>query len=395
MNTLNPQDHFAQQVKDALAHLYDYTHLQRHPLALLFFPYIPPEGPNRVQRLHRLLLETIEELSPPQHVPFDSPEWRGYRILSSRYVEGQSPQEIMEEMAISRRQYFREQRKALQALVSLLREKLPGTEERTIDAQNSPLQAEAERIMDQQQSIALDEIVKGVLQAIHPLAEGKRVAVSCHMASNLPTIYANRTLLRQVFIQALSRLITSPEVHRVHLSVRRGGRWIIVQIEGTSASGERTGGPWPVESVRQLVEMLRGKWTDRSKDGRLRFALPTNEPRTLLAIDDNEGLIRLLRRYLAEHNYQVIKASNGAEALQLAQKLQPDVITLDVMMPSQDGWEILQRLKSEPATQDIPVIVCSVLDDPELAFSLGASAYLKKPISQADLVEALNGLGGG
>jgi len=395
MDTLNLPNHFAQQVRDALSHLYDYTHLQRHPLALLFFPYTPSEGPNRAQRLHRLLLETIEELSPPQHVPFNSPEWRGYRILSSRYVEGQSPQEIMEELAISRRQYFREQRKALQALVSLLREKLPGAEERTTEAQDSLLQAEAERIMDQQQSIALDEIVEGVLQAIHPLAEERGVAVSCHMAPNLPSIYANRTLLRQVFIQALSRLITSPEVHRAHLNVRRGGRWIIVQVEGTSASGERIGRPWTMESVRQLVEMLGGEWIDRSKDGRLCFTLPTNEPRILLAIDDNEGLIRLLRRYLAEHNYQVVEASNGADTLQLARELQPDVITLDVMMPSRDGWEILQRLKSEPTTQNIPVIVCSVLDDPELAFSLGATAYLKKPISQADLIEALSSLRGG
>jgi CheY-like chemotaxis protein len=150
-----------------------------------------------------------------------------------------------------------------------------------------------------------------------------------------------------------------------------------------------------MESVQQLVEMLGGEWRSHAEEACLRFALPTNEPRTLLAIDDNEGLIRLLRRYLAEHNVQVVEATNGSDALRLAQELQPDAITLDVMMPSQDGWEVLQRLKSEPATQHIPVVICSVLDDPELAFSLGAAAYLKKPVSQADLMEALSSLGGG
>ena len=402
MDTLNSRTRFAQQVKDALAHLYDYTHLQRHPLALLFFPHVPSEGPNRAQRLHRFLLETIEELSPPQHIPFDSRKWRGYRILSGRYVEGQTAQESMEDLAISRRQYFREQRKALQALVNLLWEKLPGSEGETVEGalttaqdRESLLQAEAERVMSQRQSITLKELVEGVLQAIRPLAEEKGVAVSCHVEPDLPTIYANRTLLRQVFIQALSRLITSPEVCCVHLDMRRRGRWVIVEARGTSASGKKVGGSWSVESVQQLVEMLGGEWRSYPGEGCVRFTLPTNEPRTLLAIDDNEGLIRLLQRYLAEHNYQVAEARNGTDALRLARELQPDIITLDVMMPSQDGWEVLQLLKSEPATQRIHIIICSVLDDPELAFSLGAAAYLKKPISQADLVEALSGLGGG
>jgi len=390
----SPEAELTHQVRDALSHLYDYTHLQRHPLALLFFPHVPSEGPNRAQRLHRFLLEAVEELSPPQHVPFDSHKWRGCRILSDRYVEGQSPQEIMEELAISRRQYFREQRKALQALVSLLREKLPGKGEAAED-QNSLLQAEAERVMGQRQSIVLNEIVEGALQAIRPLGEEKGVTISYHMEAGLPTIYANRTLLRQIFIQALSRLITSPEVCRVHLDMQRRGRWIITEARGISANEERVvGEAWPVASVQQLVEMLGGEWRSHAEEACLRFALPTNEPRTLLAIDDNEGLIRLLRRYLAEHNVQVIEATNGSDALRLARELQPDAITLDVMMPSQDGWEVLQHLKSEPSTQHIPIIICSVLDDPELAFSLGATAYLKKPVSQADLVEALGSLGG-
>jgi len=218
------------------------------------------------------------------------------------------------------------------------------------------------------------------------------LTLSCQVQPDLPTIYANRTLLRQVFIQALSRLITSPEVCHVHLGVGHWDRWVIIEGKGTSHGGQKVSGPWSMESVQQLVEMLGGEWTANPREACLRFLLPTNEPRTLLAIDDHEGLIRLLRRYLAEHNYQVIEASNGSAALRLARELQPDVITLDVMMPSQDGWEVLQLLKSEPATQRIPIVICSVLEDPELASSLGAAAYLKKPISQTDLVEALHSL---
>ena len=79
----------------------------------------------------------------------------------------------------------------------------------------------------------------------------------------------------------------------------------------------------------------------------------------------------------------------------LAREVLPAAITLDIMMPNQDGWEILQALKSDPATRSIPVIICSVLEDPELAHSLGAAAYLQKPISQAALLDVLGELPGG
>jgi CheY-like chemotaxis protein len=116
--------------------------------------------------------------------------------------------------------------------------------------------------------------------------------------------------------------------------------------------------------------------------------------KTLLMIEDNEGLIRAFQGYLADYDYLVIGATTGDEALKLAREVIPAAITLDIMMPSQDGWEILQALKSNPSTRSIPVIICSVLEDPELARSLGAEAYLQKPISQADLLEALDKLSG-
>jgi CheY-like chemotaxis protein len=88
----------------------------------------------------------------------------------------------------------------------------------------------------------------------------------------------------------------------------------------------------------------------------------------------------------------VVGATAGAEVLKLARELAPVAVALDVMMPTQDGWEVLQSLKNDPTTRNIPVIICSVLDDPELAYSLGAAAYLHKPVTQADLLSALAAL---
>ena len=73
----------------------------------------------------------------------------------------------------------------------------------------------------------------------------------------------------------------------------------------------------------------------------------------------------------------------------LARAQQPGIITIDLMMPGRDGWELLQALRAQPETVTIPVIVCSVLDEPELARSLGAQGCLKKPAGQVDLLQAL------
>jgi CheY-like chemotaxis protein len=113
---------------------------------------------------------------------------------------------------------------------------------------------------------------------------------------------------------------------------------------------------------------------------------------TVLIVEDNEGVIRAFKRCLAGAGYHAVGATAGAAALRLARRLKPCAITLDVLMPSQDGWEILQALKEDQATRAIPVIVCSVLDDPGLAETLGAAAYLQKPVAQADLLATLGHL---
>jgi CheY-like chemotaxis protein len=114
---------------------------------------------------------------------------------------------------------------------------------------------------------------------------------------------------------------------------------------------------------------------------------------TVLVIDDNEGLVELLGRYLTGHNCRVTAATSGQEGLKLAQELLPDAIILDVMMPEMDGWEFLQRLRAQPQMGATPVIICSIFNDPELAYSLGASANLPKPVGRRDVLDVLRQLG--
>jgi CheY-like chemotaxis protein len=106
-------------------------------------------------------------------------------------------------------------------------------------------------------------------------------------------------------------------------------------------------------------------------------------------VDDEPGSRELLASHLAGENFQAEFASSGDEGLAKASQLQPDVITLDMIMPGKGGWMILSELKANPATARIPVVVVSILDDKSGALAMGAAECLVKPVSKEILVKAL------
>ncbi len=101
---------------------------------------------------------------------------------------------------------------------------------------------------------------------------------------------------------------------------------------------------------------------------------------TVLVIDDDPAVHDLMRRSLEKDGFRVEVAADGKRGLELARQLKPAVITLDVMMPSMDGWSVLTALKADPATADIPVIMLTIVDDKQMGFALGAADYFTKPI---------------
>jgi signal transduction histidine kinase/DNA-binding response OmpR family regulator len=113
------------------------------------------------------------------------------------------------------------------------------------------------------------------------------------------------------------------------------------------------------------------------------------EEQVVLVVDDDPTALDLLGRTLQESGMRVVTASEGQEALHLARTLHPAAITLDVLMPGIDGWEVLRELKANPATQDIPVIMVTMTDDRALGYALGATEFLTKPVQRAQLVQLL------
>jgi urea transport system substrate-binding protein len=117
---------------------------------------------------------------------------------------------------------------------------------------------------------------------------------------------------------------------------------------------------------------------------------------TVLVIDDDPGARDLMTRCLSKQGFRVRSSACGEGGLLLAKQLQPDAITLDVMMPSMDGWAVLSALKADPDLADIPVIMITYLDDKNHGLKLGAAEYLRKPLDYkrfAALLSKYQGLG--
>lgn len=110
----------------------------------------------------------------------------------------------------------------------------------------------------------------------------------------------------------------------------------------------------------------------------------------VLVVEDDRDLALLLRRHLEAEGYQVLLAGSGEDALWLAREEQPQLITLDIMLPDRDGFAVLEQLKENPVTNPIPVIIVSVLTDPERGYALGAVDYVVKPFEEKKLVESVH-----
>jgi CheY-like chemotaxis protein len=113
---------------------------------------------------------------------------------------------------------------------------------------------------------------------------------------------------------------------------------------------------------------------------------------TVLVVDDDPAARDLLTTNLGREGYRTVQARGGDEALELARKLHPDAITLDVLMPKKDGWAVLGALKADPDLCDIPVIMVTVAPDRGIGLSLGAAEVMTKPVDRAELTALLRQL---
>jgi signal transduction histidine kinase/CheY-like chemotaxis protein len=122
--------------------------------------------------------------------------------------------------------------------------------------------------------------------------------------------------------------------------------------------------------------------------------LDPGKPR-ILVVEDDDVAYESISRHLLSGGYVAVRARHGDEALRLARKVMPSAITLDLVLPGLDGWDVLKRLKAEDATAGIPVVIISMIDNRELGLALGAHDYFVKPVDRKRLVQRIGQVTGG
>ncbi|CAN5788011.1 N/A [soil metagenome] len=122
---------------------------------------------------------------------------------------------------------------------------------------------------------------------------------------------------------------------------------------------------------------------------------PQGYPARILIVDDERHNRQLLEVMLAQEGFQLQLASGGEEALAMVAAEAPDLILLDVMMPGMDGYQVASRIKADPATQHVRIIMLTALDDSNSrkhGLSTGAEGYLAKPVNRAELTAGVRAL---
>jgi CheY-like chemotaxis protein len=399
-----PSDTFVEEVRAALDHLYDYAFLHNHPLTWRLCAASGTDGVTRAQRVRTLVLDAVERLRPEQRQTGD--EMRAYAILTFRCLDGMSMDEIAGKLGLSRRQAYREYAKGVEAVAYLVWDALPpASPAETVEpssrlADPTRLSAAAEEVERLTSRLLLEPVdlgamTRAVADLLAPRIQTTGVALRVQGSEvNMPAIAADRALLRQALLNLLSyALDQAPRGGEVVVTslLQAGDMALRLSTRCSDPQGTTRREGVGLAVAHKLIEAMGGHASVCLAEGEwcCSLLLPIAQRDTVLVIDDNADLTVLFQRYAAGHSLNVVGATEGMRALELAKDLRPQLIILDLMLSNMDGWEILQGLRRAEETQTTPIVICSVLNETDLAYSMGASDYITKPISQVALVDVL------
>lgn len=394
---------FVDEIRQILDHLYDFPYLQHHALAQRLPPALRTPGDTAGQALRRQVIKAIESLGPEPGAGFRSAQSRVYNMLQLRYVEGMTALEAAHRLSISPRQAHRDLRRGEENVAELLWAMLLPDNDLSSPESDLPLPPdELEEMRVDLRIVNATELIERARNTIDKLAAALQVSLAFQPPVEPVWVSADVMVAQQVLVGTLSHIVKRAAQGRVDMTLLTADD---LNAELVIAYPLRTPQD-EMSSLNPLIDQLaqRISWSVRqgerrannaSRDGaldRIHLTMPRRSKVALL-IDDNEGLVSLLDRYLINQPCRPVRAAGSLDGLRLAQELQPDVIVLDIMLPTLDGWEVLQLLRNDPRTSHIPIIICSVFHDPELALSLGASLVLRKPVERREFLEAIRLVG--
>ena len=288
------------------------------------------------------------------------------------------------------------------------------------------------------ESFEIKPLIEEVVSMIQPLVENNNNQLEIKISDNLGTMQSDILKVRQNLFNLLSNACKFTENGTITLIVDCYNNddldWLKFKVNDTgigisekqlkklfrsftqadaSTTRKYGGTGLGLAITRQFCEMMGGMIDVESELGKgstFTISLPKdinkalNQPNihvasdelshipeksTILVIDDDPTMHDIITRFLSKQGFNVITAGSGSEGISLAKEIQPNAITLDVMMPEIDGWSILTSLKNDPQTSHIPVIMMTIVDEKNKGYTLGATDYILKPINRQKLIQVL------
>lgn len=277
---------------------------------------------------------------------------------------------------------------------------------------------------------ALLQLIK---ENIQTLSEEKDIAINLNIPNNLSSVETDEARLHQVLLNVVSNAVKFTKEGTVDITVNQDSQNVYIEVKDSGIGISQEVLPHIFDEFRQadgtssrqyegtglglaiaykLTQVLGGiisvesklgegsiftisipiKWHEDEfspKDITIETKALQADKKIILVVDDDPMTVKNISNHLNEFGFKTIGTTSGREALKLAEKHQPFAITLDVVMPEMDGWEVLQELKNNIFTKDIPVIIVSISDDKDTGFALGAVGYINKPVEKELLVSEI------
>jgi CheY-like chemotaxis protein len=365
------------------------------------------------------ILRAIEGLRPPSDVPPTAHARQVYDLLHNRFVLKLIQEETADRMHISRTSVHRAQRTAMHTLARALWEcsqsgqssQAPGqaarvqgqeqameaqaTEEGASDIQAVDWHSQVQRELASLQAKAPDtesdvgEVIGSALEFVASLTSrrGVRVDVKSLQPGLVATVHP--VVLSQILVSAMGRLARYISNGLISVYARLEDGNVKITLTGAVAAEGGLSQADLVSEIPASPDVAINTYLDGSQ-AFVWIEAPSVGKVTVLVVDDNEDMARLYKGAAVGTRYHIAHIAQGRDLFGALETVAPDVIVLDVMLPDIDGWRLLMRLSEDPATRAIPVIVCSVVREEDLALSLGAVRYLPKPVRPREFIQALD-----
>ncbi|NLE43317.1 MAG: response regulator [Chloroflexi bacterium] len=389
-------------LQEALSHLHDPDY--EPPQALIEF--VGLSTPSSALEVQATISRKIEELRPVADVPRSARSRRSHGILHNRFVLKLTVEETAERMAMGASSVRRAQREAVHWLASHLLEDYVRRRQNLDDhgtapdsrltAKNTPdVRAQVEQELASLQvgapgAIArVDEVVSAAvrLETVVGAARGVNLVVSTIDAELAAAVHPSA--LRQALVMSLGQLIEWTAGHEVRIRASSEDTMVVLEL---SCQPPADGQMRELTLVREIIDSRGGtvQVAHHPDELVMRIEVPEAGDVTVLVIDDNTDVVYFYQRCTEGTRYHIVHHSEGRHVFDAVAASDPALIIVDIMLPDIDGWELLTNLHNHPLTRHIPVLVCSVIHEANLALALGAVLCVRKPVSHRDFIQALD-----